>query len=152
MHSSNSQGSSQHLAGQQSRHGQLHISDLIMLERLGEGTYGTVFKVRNKKNGELSALKQIKLQDLEDEAGIPSCAVREISFLSKLDHENVIKLKNIIPADGKLYLLFELMDQDLRQYINKHQEQGEKVEPATVQRYSAQILQDSYVCYFHPLV
>jgi serine/threonine protein kinase len=38
------------------------MDNFIKLERLGEGTYGTVFKVRNKTTGDLSALKQIKLQ------------------------------------------------------------------------------------------
>ena len=44
--------------------------------------------------------------------------MREISFLRTLQHQNVVKLKDVIPKDGRLFLLFELMKQDLRQFIN----------------------------------
>ena len=72
------------------------LGDLIKLERLGEGTYGTVFKVHNKKTGELSAMKQIKILGGDADGGVPSSAVREISLLRSLDHPNIIQLKEII--------------------------------------------------------
>jgi len=121
------------------------IGDLIKLERLGEGTYGTVFKVRNKKTGDLSAMKQIKLQG-EDE-GIPSSAVREISLLKSISHTNIIRIKHIIPADGKLYLLFELMSQDLRQYMTQRIAAGESFSFEAVKQYAFQIFQGINYCH-----
>ena len=52
------------------------------LEKIGEGTYGIVYKAKDKKTGELLALKKIRLE-AEDE-GIPSTAIREISLLKQL--------------------------------------------------------------------
>ncbi|CAK5131335.1 unnamed protein product [Meloidogyne enterolobii] len=37
-----------------------------MLGKIGEGTYGTVFKAKSKENGQIVALKIVKLDD-EDE-------------------------------------------------------------------------------------
>lgn len=59
------------------------------LEKIGEGTYGVVYKARDTENGKTIALKKIRL-DHEDE-GIPSTALREISILKQLDHPNVVK-------------------------------------------------------------
>lgn len=59
------------------------------LERAGEGTYGVVFKARDRYTNEIVALKKIRLEQ-EDE-GVPSTAIREISFLKELRHDNVVR-------------------------------------------------------------
>ena len=58
------------------------------VEKIGEGTYGVVYKARDKTSGEIIALKKIRLE-AEDE-GVPSTAVREISLLKELAHPNVV--------------------------------------------------------------
>lgn len=52
------------------------------------------------------ALKKVKIE--KDEEGVPSTTIREIAILRDLNHENIIKLKNIIHWNKKLYLVFEL--------------------------------------------
>lgn len=59
------------------------------VEKIGEGTYGVVYKAKNRVNGELVALKKIRLE-AEDE-GIPSTAIREISILKELQHPNIVR-------------------------------------------------------------
>lgn len=49
------------------------------LEKIGEGTYGTVFKGRNRDTMEIVALKRVRLD--EDDEGVPSSALREICLL-----------------------------------------------------------------------
>lgn len=49
------------------------------LEKIGEGTYGTVFKGRNRETMEIVALKRVRLD--EDDEGVPSSALREICLL-----------------------------------------------------------------------
>jgi serine/threonine protein kinase len=58
------------------------------LEKIGEGTYGVVYKAKDKQSGRYIALKKIRLE-YEDE-GVPSTAIREISLLKELNHPNVI--------------------------------------------------------------
>ncbi len=59
------------------------------LAKIGAGTYGVVYKARDRQNGDVVALKRIRL-DAEDE-GIPSTAIREISLLKELQHPNIVK-------------------------------------------------------------
>jgi serine/threonine protein kinase len=59
------------------------------IEKLGEGTYGKVYKVRHRGNGAIMALKKIRLEH-EDE-GMPTTAIREISLLRELKHQNVVQ-------------------------------------------------------------
>eukprot|EP00978_Attheya_sp_CCMP212_P039147 scaffold201029_cov63-Attheya_sp.AAC.2 len=82
---------------------------------LGEGTYGVVYKARDRKTDQIVALKRIRLE-VEDE-GIPSTALREISLLRELSHDNIVELKDCVQSDGKLYLVFEFLDRDLKKYM-----------------------------------
>ena len=59
------------------------------LEKLGEGTYGVVYKGQDKVTGEYVALKKIRLEKEDD--GVPSTAIREISLLKSLKHPNVVE-------------------------------------------------------------
>ena len=66
--------------------------------------------------GEVVALKKIRL-DAEDE-GVPSTAIREISLLKEMKNPNIVRLLNIVHADGnKLYLVCEFLDLDLKKYM-----------------------------------
>jgi len=69
------------------------------LEKIGEGTYGIVYKAKDKKTGELLALKKIRL-DAEAE-GIPSTAIREISLLKQLQHPNIVRLYDVVHTEKK---------------------------------------------------
>ena len=53
---------------------------------------------------------------MEDE-GIPSTALREISLLRELQHPNVVKLMDCVQDEGKLYLVFEFVDRDLKKFM-----------------------------------
>lgn len=68
--------------------GMAAISDYEKSEKIGEGTYGVVYKARNKKTGKFVALKKIRLES--EEEGVPSTTVREISLLKELQHPNIV--------------------------------------------------------------
>ncbi|KAL6696510.1 kinase-like domain-containing protein [Trichoderma pleuroticola] len=87
------------------------------LEKVGEGTYGVVYKARDLANGgRIVALKKIRLE-AEDE-GVPSTAIREISLLKEMRDPHILRLLNIVHSDGhKLYLVFEFLDLDLKRYM-----------------------------------
>uniref|UniRef100_A0A6B2LBW3 cyclin-dependent kinase n=1 Tax=Arcella intermedia TaxID=1963864 RepID=A0A6B2LBW3_9EUKA len=87
-------------------------------KKLGEGTYGVVYKAENIFTGEEVALKAIRLES--EEEGVPCTAIREISLLKELDHPNVVRLIEIIHDVDKLTLVFEFCDQDLKQHLDAH--------------------------------
>ena len=82
------------------------------MEKIGEGTYGIVYKAKDRVTGEIVALKKIRLE-AEDE-GIPSTAIREISLLKELQHPNIVRLYDVVHTERKLTLVFEFLDQDLK--------------------------------------
>jgi len=92
------------------------LEKYIKIDKVGEGTYGVVYKCRNKESQELVALKKIRLEN-EDE-GIPSTAIREISILKQMKHPNIVNLVDLIHGDKKLYLVFEFMDHDLKKFLD----------------------------------
>ena len=59
------------------------------VEKIGEGTYGVVYKARNRLTNDIIALKKIRI-DQEDE-GVPSTAIREIALLKELNHPNIVR-------------------------------------------------------------
>ncbi|KAI9776392.1 MAG: Cyclin-dependent kinase catalytic subunit [Geoglossum umbratile] len=87
------------------------------IEKIGEGTYGVVYKARDLTHASrIVALKKIRLE-AEDE-GVPSTAIREISLLKEMNDPNIVRLLNIVHAEGhKLYLVFEFLDLDLKKYM-----------------------------------
>ncbi|KAL4922325.1 kinase-like domain-containing protein [Aspergillus aurantiobrunneus] len=113
-----------------------HPSSFQQLEKLGEGTYATVYKGRNCQTGEMVALKEIHL---DSEEGTPSTAIREISLMKELHHDNVLSLYDVIHTENKLMLVFEYMDQDLKRYMDTHGNHGQ-LEPAIVKSFSFQLL------------
>ncbi|KAI8463415.1 MAG: cell division control protein 2 [Monoraphidium minutum] len=86
------------------------------LERVGEGTYGVVYKALDRVTGAVVALKKIRLE--QEEEGVPSTAIREISLLKELNHPNVVRLHDVIHADRRLYLVFEYLDLDLKKLMD----------------------------------
>lgn len=95
--------------------------EYVRLEKLGEGTYATVYKGKERRTGETVALKEIHL---DSEEGAPSTAIREISLMKELKHANIVKLKDVIHTENKLMLVFEYMDQDLKKYMDIHGNHG----------------------------
>lgn len=75
------------------------MEDFVKLEKIGEGTYGVVFKGRNKKTGEIVAMKKIRLES--EEEGVPSTAIREISLLKELQHPNIVLLQDVIMQESR---------------------------------------------------
>lgn len=84
-------------------------------ELLGEGTYGKVYKAIDTITGHVVALKKTLL-DLNE--GVPSSTLREIYMLKALKHDHVVTLLDVACGRKRLYLIFEFLDCDLRNWIN----------------------------------
>ncbi|XP_070524671.1 cyclin-dependent kinase 12 isoform X2 [Cardiocondyla obscurior] len=91
------------------------------IAQIGEGTYGQVYKARDKRSGVMVALKKVRLEN--EKEGFPITAVREIKILRQLNHKNIVNLREIVTDKqdaldfrkdkGSFYLVFEYMDHDL---------------------------------------
>ncbi|XP_068935088.1 cyclin-dependent kinase 2 isoform X1 [Petaurus breviceps papuanus] len=115
------------------------------VEKIGEGTYGVVYKAKNKVTGEVVALKKIRL-DTETE-GVPSTAIREISLLKELNHPNIVKLLDVIHTENKLYLVFEFLHQDLKKFMDASALTG--IPLPLIKSYLFQLLQGLAFCHSH---
>ncbi|GBG27894.1 Cyclin-dependent kinase 3 [Hondaea fermentalgiana] len=115
------------------------------VEKIGEGTYGVVYKARDRRSGCLYALKKIVLEGQDE--GVPSTAIREISLLKELSHENIVRLRDVIHFESKLYLVFEFLDQDLRKYMDTCGPEG--LSSDLVKSYLYQLLLGVAFCHSH---
>ncbi|XP_075951100.1 cyclin-dependent kinase 15 [Anarhichas minor] len=89
----------------------------VSLEKLGEGAYASVYKGVSRINGQLVALKEIRMKT---EEGVPFTAIREASLLKGLKHANIVILHDIIHTRESLTLVFEYVQTDLAQYLSQH--------------------------------
>lgn len=115
------------------------------LEKIGEGTYGVVYKAKQKDTGNYVALKKIRL-DTEFE-GVPSTAIREISLLLELKHANIVTLFQVLHLEQKLFLVFEFLDCDLKKYMDSFAPNGLPLEIVKVLLY--QLLDGTAYCHQH---
>eukprot|EP00771_Trimastix_marina_P003872 gnl/Trimastix_PCT/584.p1 GENE.gnl/Trimastix_PCT/584~~gnl/Trimastix_PCT/584.p1 ORF type:complete len:322 (-),score=93.93 gnl/Trimastix_PCT/584:77-970(-) len=116
----------------------------LKIDKVGEGTYGVVYKARNRETNELVALKRIRLES--EEEGVPSTAIREISLLKELRHPNIVRLKDVIHTERKLTLVFEYLDQDLKKYLD--QNRG-RLDPMIIKCFLYQLLAGVAYCHQH---
>jgi len=120
------------------------------IEKVGEGTYGVVYKARDVGTNEIVALKKIRLE-AEDE-GVPSTAIREISLLKELKDDNIVKLLDIVHADQKLYLVFEFLDVDLKRYMETGNQNRTPITLDIVKKFTYQLNAGLLYCHSHRIL
>ncbi|KAA0177823.1 hypothetical protein FNF27_00994 [Cafeteria roenbergensis] len=78
-----------------------------IVKPLGDGTYGSVLKAVNRQTGEIVAIKKMKKKF----ATWQECMqLREVKSLKKLNHPNIIRLKEVIRENNELHFVFEFME------------------------------------------
>ncbi|CAI5439324.1 unnamed protein product [Caenorhabditis angaria] len=118
------------------------------MKKIGEGTYGVVFRATHTNDNVKCALKMITMD--RDEEGIPSTCLREISCLKDLRHDNVVKLYDIIYTNQKLYMVFEYIDQDLKFLLDRIS--PEPLPPNYVRSFMWQLLSALSYCHLRRIV
>lgn len=93
-------------------------SQYVLEEKaVGEGTYGAVYKGMCKKTNRIVAIK--KMKPVHEEEGVPSTAIREVAVLRNSDHPNVVRLLDVYSTTGKIQLVFEFIDQNLKEHMRR---------------------------------
>lgn len=85
-----------------------------IIKEVGDGTFGSVWRAINKQTGEIVAVKKMKRKFYSWEECIN---LREVKSLRKMNHPNIVKLKEVIRENDILYFVFEYMDCNLYQLI-----------------------------------
>lgn len=88
------------------------------LSKIGEGSYGVVFKCRNRETGQLVAIK--KFVESEEDPLIRKIAMREIRMLKNLKHPNLINLMEVFRRKKRLHLVFEYCDHTVLNELEKY--------------------------------
>ena len=124
------------------------------IEKIGEGTYGIVYKAKDKITDQYVALKKIRLET--ESEGVPSTAIREISLLKELDHPSIVQLLDVVHAEQKLYLVFEYLDKDLKKHMDDHAASRKGIDGGSgglpeplVKSYLKQLLEGIAYCHSH---
>ncbi|KAL3527719.1 hypothetical protein ACH5RR_012375 [Cinchona calisaya] len=133
------------------------------LEQIGEGTYGQVYMAKERQTGEIVALKKIRMDN--EKEGFPITAIREIKILKKLQHENVIQLKEIVTSPGRdvdeqgnpdgnrykgsIYMVFEYMDHDLTGLADRP---GLRFTIPQIKCYMKQLLTGLHYCHINQVL
>ena len=92
------------------------LADYEKLEKLGNGSYGDVYRARDKRTGELVALKQIRPNEVCE--GISTTTIREASLLQAVNHINLVSVKDVIVDDTFFSIVTEHLDTDLYNYFS----------------------------------
>ncbi|KAL1137625.1 hypothetical protein AAG570_009321 [Ranatra chinensis] len=123
-----------------------------VIAHIGEGTYGQVYKARDKHTSDLVALKKVRLEN--EKEGFPITAVREIKILRQLNHKNIVNLREIVTDKqdaldfrkdkGSFYLVFEYMDHDLMGLLESGMVEFDEAHNASIMR---QLLEGLNYCH-----
>lgn len=92
------------------------MENFQILELLGGGTFGIVYKVKERSTGSIYALKVGRFRHGIN--GVPWNVMREVAILKWLKHPNIVGLKHVFHLNQKLYLIFEFVEMDLQHVIN----------------------------------
>ncbi|KAI3703585.1 hypothetical protein L1987_73775 [Smallanthus sonchifolius] len=85
-----------------------------IIKEVGNGSFGVVWRALNKQNGEVVAIKKMKRKYYSWEECIN---LREVKSLRKMNHPNIVKLKEVVRENDILYFVFEYMECSLYQLM-----------------------------------
>ncbi|XP_075264534.1 cyclin-dependent kinase-like 1 isoform X2 [Convolutriloba macropyga] len=112
--------------------------------KIGEGSYGQVFKCRNRDTGQIVAIK--KFVEPEDDPLIKKIALREVRMLKQLKHPNLVNLLEVFRRKKRLHLVFDYCDHTV---LNELERSPRGVHENTTRRIAYQTLQAVAFCHQH---
>ncbi|GIY96188.1 hypothetical protein CEXT_48941 [Caerostris extrusa] len=90
------------------------VEEFHCLNRIEEGTYGVVYRAKDKRTDEIVALKRLKME--KEKEGFPITSLREINTLLKAQHPNIVTVREIVVGSNmdKIYIVMDYVEHDLK--------------------------------------
>ncbi|KAK9060182.1 hypothetical protein SSX86_020886 [Deinandra increscens subsp. villosa] len=90
------------------------VDEFERLNKIDEGTYGVVYRAKDKKTGEIVALKKVKME--KEREGFPLTSLREINILLSFHHPSVVDVKEVVVGRNldSIFMAMEYMEHDLK--------------------------------------
>ncbi|KAG6601585.1 Cyclin-dependent kinase G-2, partial [Cucurbita argyrosperma subsp. sororia] len=90
------------------------VDEFERLNKIDEGTYGVVYRARDKKSGEIVALKKVKME--KEREGFPMTSLREINILLSFHHPSIVDVKEVVVGSSldSIFMVMEYMEHDLK--------------------------------------
>lgn len=114
---------------------------------VGEGTYGAVYMAKCRDTKQTVAVKKVKMDS--EEEGIPSTAIREVAVLKGANHPNIVKLLDVCCTPGRLHLVFEFIEVNLKQHLKRN---SCSLLPTAVRELNRQLLRGVEFCHSHRII
>ncbi|KAH0567199.1 hypothetical protein KQX54_007572 [Cotesia glomerata] len=117
-----------------------YVDEFVSLNRIEEGTYGVVYRARDKRTGDIVALKKLKM-DREKE-GFPITSLREINTLLKAQHPNIVTVREIVVGSNmdKIYIVMDYVEHDLKSLMETMKQKKQNFLPSEVKCLMQQLL------------
>eukprot|EP01091_Cochliopodium_minus_P020649 TRINITY_DN9094_c0_g1_i1.p1 TRINITY_DN9094_c0_g1~~TRINITY_DN9094_c0_g1_i1.p1 ORF type:complete len:361 (-),score=100.45 TRINITY_DN9094_c0_g1_i1:19-1101(-) len=98
------------------------VDNYEKLNRIDEGTYGVVYRAKDKQNKDIVALKKLKLVD-QGKKGFPLTSLREIKILQSIEHPNIINVKEVAVSPTKLdfFIVMDFVEHELKDLMEKNE-------------------------------
>ena len=118
------------------------LSRYQILNEIGKGSYGIVYKAQDQQTSSTVALKKLQMRD--SQGGYTSSLIREVSLLRKLRHPNIVSISDFFTEGESDYIALEYLSTDLRNFMLSV---PSRLPESTVKFYTHQILSGLEYCH-----
>ena len=126
---------------------EIFFSILQCLNRIEEGTYGVVYRARDKNTNEIVALKRLKME--REKEGFPITSLREINTLLISQHRNVVHVREIVVGSNmdRIFIVMDFVEHDMKSLMETMREKKQVFLPQEVKCLMIQLL--SAIAHLH---
>jgi len=121
-------------------HGCRSVAEFQCMNRIEEGTYGVVYRARDKRTQEIVALKKLKME--REKEGFPITSLREINTLLIAQHKNVVTVREIVVGSNmdQIFIVMDFVQHDLKGLMETMRKKNQVFLPAEVKCLMEQLL------------
>ena len=121
-------------------HGCRAVIEFDCLNRIEEGTYGVVYRAKDKRTKEIVALKKLKME--KEKEGFPITSLREINTLLISQHPNVVTVREIVVGSdiNQIYIVMDFVEHDLKGLMETMRKRKQVFLPGEVKCLMKQLL------------